>query len=270
MSGDPTSVYCFACGAMATTFEVAIRGQEERYARQAAQAALEEAQRIEKELSRFIPSSDISRLNDLRRGEAMRIGIAAFECLQVAKAVFAETGGAFDVSLGTGLDRLCLDEKEHAVRVEAEGVTLDLGGIGKGYAVDQMAAVLKDWSIEEALIHAGESTVLAIGSWPIEIRDTENPAGALGRIALRDCALSGSGVRLQGNHIIDPRTSRPVRGRLGAWAVAPTAALSDALSTAFMVMTAAEVEAYCARHTKVSATILTEGRDFLRCGTPLL
>ncbi|NOZ23013.1 MAG: FAD:protein FMN transferase [Planctomycetes bacterium] len=264
-----SEIHRFACDAMAATFGVAIRGQEERYARQAAHAALEETGRIEKELSRFIPSSDVSRINRLRRGEAARVGIAAFECLQLAKAVCKETGGAFDVSLGTGLDRVSLDRKNHSVRVEEEGVTLDFGGIGKGYAVDQVAAVLKDWSIEDALVHAGESTALAMGSWPVEIRNPENQARALKKADLRSRALSGSGVQLQGEHIIDPRTGKPVRGRLGAWAAAPTAALSDALSTAFMVMAVPEeVEKYCTRHKDISALILTRRRKLLYFGAP--
>jgi thiamine biosynthesis lipoprotein len=69
--------------------------------------------------------------------------------------------------------------------------------------------------------------------------------------------------------IIDPRSGQPVKGCLGAWAAAPTAALSDALSTAFMVMSAGEVEAYCARRRDISALVLTTGRDLLRFGAPL-
>jgi len=264
-----SEIHPFACDAMATNFEVAIRGQEKEYGRQAARAALEETGRIEKELSRFIASSDVSQINRLRIGNSAPVGVAAFECLKLAKVVFDETNGAFDVSLGTGLARVFLDDETHSVRVEADGVTLDLGGIGKGYAVDQVAAVLRDWSVEETLIHAGESTALAVGSWSVEIRNPGRQANALDRLTLVDRALSGSGVQLQGDHIITPRTREPVGGRLGAWAVAPTAAVSDALSTAFMVMTVPdEIEEYCARHSNVSALILTEGRELLYFGAP--
>jgi thiamine biosynthesis lipoprotein len=242
---------------------------EKDYARQAARAAFEEVDRIEKELSRFIASSDVSQINRLRAGESVRVGIATFECLQLAKRVHEETNGAFDVTIGAllggakdqsarhfGMHLLRINETEHSVGVETEGVMIDLGAIGKGYAVDQIAAILHDWSIEDALIHSGESTVLALSSWEVAMRDPERQEKVLGHVQLHDRALSGSGLLLHGQHIIDARTGRPAEGKRGTWALAPSGAESDALSTAFMVMSTAEVEEYCRAHQDVSAMLV--------------
>jgi thiamine biosynthesis lipoprotein len=283
MNASPKPVHRFSHDAMATTLEVVIRGQMKDYARQVARASFEEADRLEGELSRFIGASDVSQINRLTAGQSVRVGIALIECLHLARQVHEETHGAFDVTLGsllacwrtedgsphtpaadevvaararTGMDRVEWNEAEHSVAVLTDGVKIDLGGIGKGYAVDQMAALLRDWGIEDALLHAGESTALAIGSWPVAIRDPQDQTSILGQFPLRDRALSGSGVSLHGPHILDPRTGRPATGKLATWAAAPTAALSDALATAFMVMSPREVEAYCTRHRDVSALLL--------------
>ena len=156
------------------------------------------------------------------------------------------------------------DPKTRSVGLGAEGVQVDLGGIGKGYAVDQMVAILRDWSISAALVHCGRSTVFALGSppgtagWSLAIRDPVKHDETLGTVQLSDVALSGSGRKLHGDHIIDPRRTRPVDDKLGAWALAPSAALSDALATAFMVMSPNEVEEYCRRHAEVSGLTCAE------------
>jgi len=93
-------VHRFAFDAMASVFEVIIAGQEQRYARQAAEAASDEVERLERELSRFNPSSDVSQIGGLKPGEYARVGVATMECLMAAARVHAETGGAFDVTVG--------------------------------------------------------------------------------------------------------------------------------------------------------------------------
>ncbi len=121
--------------AMACTFEVWIQGQD----RHAAEAAFDEADRIEQELSRFVEQSDVSMLNRCRSGETIRVGIEAFDCLKLALRVQHETHGAFDVtssadSLGgsaaTGSPPpvIRLDEKDHTVTVLRDDVRIDLGG----------------------------------------------------------------------------------------------------------------------------------------------
>ena len=278
--------------AMACTFEVWIPGQDQP----AARAAFDEADRIEQEISRFVEHSDVSRLNRCRSGETVRVGIEAFECLKLALRIRHETWGAFDVTCSADSARgstvtgrpppaIRLDEEDHTVTVLRDGVRIDLGGIGKGYALDKMAEILSEWGVVRGLVHAGQSTVLAIGrrgddpAWTISLR---NPVGSNrcransdetelqvchcsvssgGRVDLGRRALSGSGRLIQGEHIIDPRTGQPAAGPTAAWALAPSAAEADALSTALMVMTTSEVEAYFANHPNVAGLLAMPPAD---------
>ncbi len=287
--------------AMGTSFDIFVAGRELSYAQAAAEEAFGELDRLEQELSRFNPASDVSQINRLARGQSVAVGHATIECLRTAARIHAETGGAFDATIGrltacwktrsggartptgddldpfwgdalsrTGMNLLEIDESRHAVGVKADGVRIDLGGIGKGYALEQMAAILRDWDIESALVSSGGSTVLALGvptssdspaagrrGWKVSLGDASAPVGIIGSVRIRGRALSGSAAPPDDRHIIDPRTGRPVTDKLGAWAAAPSAAVADALSTAFMVMSPDEVEAYCKKHRDVSAILTT-------------
>jgi thiamine biosynthesis lipoprotein len=280
--GSGSAVHRFVHHAMACEWGIHIADQDEKYAAQAARAALAEVDRLEQELSRFVPSSDIARINALRPGKALRIGMDAFECLSLAAQIHVQTSGAFDVTIGAlvpgheardsslithhsappvGMHLLALDRGTHTVAVQSAGLVVDLGAIGKGYAVDRAAEVLRQWNISAALIHSGQSTLFALGApagedaWPVAIRDPGDHAAALGSVRLRDAAVSGSGILLHGRHIIDPRTRSPADRKLGAWAIAPSAALSDAISTAFIVLSPEEIDGYCRTQPDVSAMI---------------
>ena len=280
----------FSHEAMATTFEVIIVHEDERYASQAAVAAFDEVDRLERELSRFIENSDIARINSAGANQSLQLGLDTFECLKIAVRMYAETNGAFDITIGTllkcwrnddgsprnplpkeidiarlrtGTNLLELDESEHTVRLSAGGVQIDLGGIGKGYAVDRVAELLRDWSIDVALISGGYSSVLALDAppgkkgWPLTLTDPAGQKEILARPFLQKAALSGSGVQ-KGGHIIDPRTIKPVEGRLAAWSSAPDAASADALSTAFMIMGLDEIEQYCSLHPETVAMVILD------------
>ena len=296
-------VHRFSHDAMGSIFEILIAGEEAAYARHAAQAAFEELDRLYRELNRFSPSSDVSQINALAAGQAVRVGLATFECLQAAARIWAETGGAFDVTIGrlmalwrpkdgsapsptaeelaaaraaTGMHRLELREADYSVAVKADGVRIDLGGIGKGYAVDQMAALLREWSIKAALIHGGQSSVIAVGAppqreaWTLSLCDPDNEAVSLGKIGIRDQAVSSSGVSPTYLHVIDPRTGVAVTANDNAWAVLPSGTIADALATAFLVMSPQEVEQYCGQHPDVSGMLWRRlpggGREILRFG----
>ena len=296
-------VHRFSHDAMGSIFEILIAGDEADYARQAAGAAFDELDRLCRELNRFSPSSDVSQINALAAGQSVRVGIAAFECLQAAAKVWAETAGAFDVTIGrllalwrpkdgstphptaeeiadaraaTGMNLLELREDDYAVAVKADGVRVDLGGIGKGYAVGQMAALLREWSIKAALIHGGRSSIIAVGAppgrdaWTLSLCDPDNETVSLGKVKIRDQALSSSGVSPTYRHVIDPRTGLAVTANDNAWAVLKSGTLADALTTAFLVMSPRDVEQYCGQHPDVSAMLLKRvpggGRDVLRFG----
>jgi thiamine biosynthesis lipoprotein len=302
---ENTDLKRFSHEAMATTFEIIIIHENERYARQAAIAAFDQVDRLENELSRFLENSDVTRINNASANEPIAIGLDTFECLKIAKRIYAETNCAFDITIGsllkcwrnkdgsprkpspkeidlarlhTGTNLLELNETEHTIKLSVGGVQIDLGGIGKGYAVDRVAELLRDWSIDVALISGGYSSVLALDAppgkkgWPLTLT---NPAGSkeiLARPLLQKAALGGSGVQ-KGGHIIDPRTVQPVEGKLAAWSSAPDATTADALSTAFMIMGLDESKQYCRLHPETLAMIILEKQDgqmsqeILRFGT---
>ena len=158
----PHDVRRFSHEAMATVFEVHAVHPDESYAAQAAQAAFDLVDRLERELSRFLTNSDIARINNLAAGERTRVSPSTLECLVIARHMFDLTGGAFDVSIGTGLPSLELDPDEVTVAATRGGVRVDLGGVGKGYAVDRMAELIEEWGVGVALVHGGFSSVLAL------------------------------------------------------------------------------------------------------------
>jgi thiamine biosynthesis lipoprotein len=270
--------------AMATVFELTIAqpDADERYAGGVADAVFAEIDRLEEELSRFKPTSDIYRISLLKSGESATVGMAAWDCLTLAKTVHAETGGAFDVTVGplmhlwrnqdgtprqpdddeiawarahVGSQRFDLDPGGLRVIAHADDIIYDLGAVGKGYALDQAVETLADWSIQHALLNAGDSTILGIGApegdpgWIVTLGGDQTRT-----VCLRDRAISSSGFAVKGAHLMNPRTMRPVPVReVRAFVVAPTAALSDALSTAFMIMAPQEIAALCAKFPGVEA-----------------
>jgi thiamine biosynthesis lipoprotein len=287
---EPGEVRRFSHEAMATVFEVYAVHPDGAYAAQAAQAAFDLTDRLERELSRFIPNSDISRVNRLAAGENTQVTTSTIECLVIARHMFDLTGGAFDISIGTGLPSLDLNPDDYTVSATQGGVQVDLGGVGKGYAVDLMAELLEDWGVQVALVHGGFSSVLALepppgGGWPLTLSDPMAPSRVLSRLSVRQTALGASGVRKK-DHIRDPRTGEPASGRLAAWVALPrppiaqqvdagprvaATAVADALTTAFMLMSAEEIEALCARTPGLEAWLLPDpasGTDLLHFEGP--
>jgi len=255
--------------AMATVYEVYAVHADCTYAAQAAQAAFDLLDRLERELSRFLPNSDITRINHLDAGGSTRVAPSTLECLVIARHMFDLTGGAFDVSIGTGLPSLELDPDESVVRATTRGVRIDLGGIGKGYAVDLMAELLEEWEVPMALVHGGFSSMLALEppaarpGWPLTLSDPADPSRRLERLTVCQTALGASGVRKR-DHIVDPRTGDPVRGRRAAWVTLPrphggaAAAVADALTTASMLLAPDEIDALCRNSPGLEAWILDD------------
>jgi FAD:protein FMN transferase len=284
----------FSHQAMASPWDIHVVYGDAVYAGQAAQAAFAEVDLIEREISRFIATSDVAQINNLAPDTWARVGEHALECLKASARVGADTGGAFDVTIGplmacwrnpdrsprtpsdaelaavrarVGMRLLEVDEKERRVRVRAAGVEVDLGGIGKGYAVERAAAVLKEWGVESGLVNGGDSSAFGFGrqpgqdGWPVGVGGVGEEPVAPYRLLLRNRSLSGSGVQARGRHIMDPRTGRPVPGKRAVWALHPSATIADALSTAFFVMKPEEVAGYCRRHADTSAMIVLDGCD---------
>jgi thiamine biosynthesis lipoprotein len=297
--------YAFNHEAMNSVFDFRIRHADADYARQAAQAAFAEVDHLDTVLSRFAEGSDVWRINHAGDGETVTISDECHECLRLAVLMSVATEGAFNVSIGGAADvakqhgagkapvtqlraalrrsasaLVSLSEDALAVHVERSGISIDLGAIGKGFALDRAGALLREWGIRHALLSAGGSSVLAIGA-DLAKRHASGAAGAKhghghgyghghghGRVyeniitakpkpggwvvnvagdklaaplTLHDCAAGSSGTAEQGRHIVDPRRGGQSYTHVRTWALAPNAAVADALSTACMTMMPQEI-----------------------------
>ncbi|MDF7823094.1 FAD:protein FMN transferase [Pontiellaceae bacterium B12227] len=260
--------HSFTYEAMTTLFEVIIEGVEQEYARQAAGAVFREIDRINDLLNKYDPGSDIGQVNLLKPGESVRVTLEAIECLE--RAVWAHTvsGGLFDPTLGTGFQWLEIDRANFSIGWKKDGKgEVNLGGIGKGYAIDLAKDILADWDIEKAVINGGTSTVLALGKkWDIGVGGPWGEKVGLTQLKLEDQALSGSGTEVKGDHIVNPKTGKPAQRHLAAWAVHPSAAASDALSTAFMMMPPEKIEVLCRENPEITAFVVKQDKSLIKIG----
>ncbi len=244
---DPV-IHVFNHHAMATQFQVRLAGEEQSYSAQAAQAAFALTDELESQLSRFRANSDIAQLAPLAPGGKLRISEPVFACLDVAKKMELVTRGAFSITAAAlktqpAPPQWSLLPEQFSVRCDSGRLEFDLGAIGKGFALDRMAEVLREWDCPAFLLVAGGSSILAgdapsgTPGWSCGLGD-DSPRQ---RYWLKNCSLSGSGLTVQGQHILDPRTGTAGHRRARAWVLADTAAESDALSTAAMVLSEMEI-----------------------------
>ena len=256
-TNDPLAdSHLFSHDAMHTTFALRFRGVDRETARDVGHECFAQIDLLESQLSRFADGSDISRINHLDAGETLYVHESTYQCLLLALDAHVRTGGLFDITLGRQIAHrkagdsspppptagsLIIHPDVSAVTCVEPGRVLDLGGIGKGFALDQLRQVLESWDVNDALLAAGASSLLAVGPtrWPVDLA-TENQSR---RIELCGQALSASGVGIQGGHIVHPggNDAMPARGFRRVWVVAPDAALAEVWSTALMLMDPAEI-----------------------------
>jgi thiamine biosynthesis lipoprotein len=284
--------------AMAAAFEVLIPFGTP-HAQEAAEAALDEIDRLEDQLSVFRDGSEVSQLNRRAPAEEVVVEERLFRLLELAARLWRDTGGAYDVSVGAllktwgffrrsahipedtshlldavGMQHVRLDLERLSVRYAVPGLEINLGSIGKGYALDRAAARLRSWGVTSALLHGGRSSILAVGhppgdprGWPVAVQHPWDEEKRLAVIYLRDRGMGTSAATFQHleyngrklGHILDPRTGWPAEGTAGATALAPTAVEADALATAFFILGAEGAAAFCAGRADAGALMLPEG-----------
>jgi FAD:protein FMN transferase len=280
---------------MACRFEVALPEEDARHV-DAALEALDEAERLEAALTVFRDTSELSRINRRAAAAPARANEELFELLTRCQTLHGGTDGAFDITSTplsrrwgflkndgrqpsvcdidapvtvVGMHRVRLDSASRTVSFAVAGMELNLGAIGKGYAVDRMGGVLRRRGVTRALVSAGGSSVLAVGGdesgWTVDLTSPQLDS-RIARVRLRDAALgtSGSGEQfvvtdgVRHGHVFDPRTGRPSRGVLSASVVARDAETADALSTAFLVGGVDLARRYCQRHPHILALVTVD------------
>jgi thiamine biosynthesis lipoprotein len=291
----------FARRAMATGFEVALPlGTPD--AALAAEDALNHIDQLEAQLTVYRDSSEVSRLNRYAAFAPLPVEPRLFALLALAAQIHADTGGAYDIAVGAlikawgffrregrvpsdseraevltrcGMRHVVLDADRRTVRYLTRGVEINLGSIGKGYALDRVAERLRtEYAIHSGLVHGGTSSVLALGippgqpgGWTIGLGHPWDMQRRLGVVRLRDRALGTSSATFQHleyqgrklGHILDPRTGWPAETVASATAVAPTAAEADALATAFFVLGVEPARIYCQHRPEIGAVLLPTG-----------
>ena len=236
-------------------------------------AVMAELRRIDDLMSHYKPESELSAINQHANERPVQVDKELFDLIKLSTHYSQITEGAFDItyaSVGYLYDyrrrihpseeqikqalpavnwrNMLLDEQQHTVRFEHPGMRIDLGGIGKGYAVDRGIDILKARGIDRALVTAGgDSRIIGDRNgrpWLVAIRHPDNPNKVVTRIPLSDSAMSTSGdyeryfdedgVRY--HHIIDPRTGHSASKVRSATILAPTATQTDGMSkTAFVL-----------------------------------
>lgn len=283
--------------AMACEFEVLLNQFQYSQATDAALLALRMIEDLENLFSVYKPRSELSTLNRFGSQRAVAASHDTLQLLRLAKAAKQWTNSAFDITAGSlsevwgfsrrtgrkpsdeeiaaalekvGSDHILIDEERGTVALGREGVTVNPGGIGKGYALDRAASRLVERGVHDFMIHGGLSSILARGQrqhpdassgWQISLKHPWRWNEHLGTICLQDGALatSGSGKQFfhfggkRFSHIIDPRTGWPAQGMMSATVLCASAAIADVLATAFFVMGIDASREFCSEHSQVAA-----------------
>jgi len=174
------------------------------------------------------------------------------------------------VRADVGMEFVLFNDHDHSVRFEKPGTEINLGAIGKGYVVDRVVEALRGWGVRCGLVHSAQSSIAVIGKppvgdgWRLGVTDPRQTDKALGTLTLVDSTMSISGnweqfFKLEGktySHIIDPKSGQPAQGILSTTVIGPSAAVTDALATAFFVMGIEKVRHFCEERREIGAVVL--------------
>ena len=259
--------------AMGTVYEVVVYDRSVERASAAIYKALEEVVRLDNVMSNFKPESDLSRMNRAAHFQAVQITGDLYRVIEESLKYSRLSDGAFDISVGPVVDlwkaairggstptaeelaqaRTCVGYEKielippNKIKFHSACMRLDLGSIGKGYAVDRMAEILRASGVERAYINAGGSTMYGVGTppersgWNVHLRDPSNrldPQVELVENSVSTSEQTAPSV-LQGDapgHIVVPASGKPLQTKFAASVVAKTATASDALSTMMLLL----------------------------------
>jgi thiamine biosynthesis lipoprotein len=262
---------------MGATYTITIYGRDAAQMQAAVEDAFEEGRRLDRMLSNYIPDSDLSDVNHRAAQKPVKVVQDLFDVLSSCVRYGQESEGTFDVTVGplmkvwgfykheghlprpeevkramekVGYRNILLDPQERTVRFAKPGVEIDLGGYGKGYAVDRMVEVLKGDGVTTALVSASNSSIYGLGSppnedgWPVRIRDPKNENKTAAQVNLKDESLSTSGSYEKFfiadgkvySHIMDPRTGYPAPGMLAVSVIAPKTLDSEVWAKPFFIL----------------------------------
>jgi len=263
--------------AMGTGFSIVAYGEDRARLQTAVAQGLEEARRLDEMLSNYKPDSEWSQMNRQAADRPFPASTELFELLSACVEYGRASEGTFDISVGplmklwgfykgtghlphraevrgamnmVGYRNILLDGSNRRVRFAKKGVELDPGGIGKGYAVDRIAQILKDQGVQHALVSGGGSSVFAIGAppnepgWKMDIKNPRDPSKPVASVVLKDESLSTSGsyekfFRAEGrlySHIMDPRTGFPAQGMLSTSVITPKTIDSEAWAKPYYIL----------------------------------
>ena len=263
--------------AMGSTYTIVAYGPDRGKLDAAVDNAFQEAERLDSLLSNYRPQSEWSRVNSAAGKQAVAASPELFRLLSACLAYSRQSEGAFDITVGpllktwgfyrgsgrvphraeirgalskVGYQNIQLDSAARTVRFTRPGVEMDPGGIGKGYAVDKMAQMLRQGGITSAFISAGSSSLYAIGAppgqpgWPVSVRHPKSESKTVAQIVLKDESMSTSGSYEKFfwangkiySHIFDPRTGYPAQGMLSVSVVAPNTLDSEAWTKPFFIL----------------------------------
>ncbi|MGD0520112.1 MAG: FAD:protein FMN transferase [Terracidiphilus sp.] len=269
-------VFHRSCFAMNTRFSMVLVGIETERAEALAVAAECDLRACERMMSRFDAESPVSDLNRRATETAIQPPEGLWEILSLCRDYWKRSRGAFDITLWplnhlwrehlgrgeeptgkaieqarlqTGFERLHLDEIAHTVRFQSKGMSIDLGGFGKGFAIERLDGSLRAQGVEQAFLSFGESSITVLGShphgpaWPVGITNMFQPSDTVHTFHLRNASLSSSGTapfnRMGGPQVfgqnIDPRNGRPLEGYRTISVVSPSGIEAEVLSTALLV-----------------------------------
>ena len=246
----------FVHNAMATQFQMWLCGEDADLMRAVAFESWAEVDRIEYMMSRHDPQAELARINREAHRRPVRVEVELFNVLQDSVAWSTVTKGYFDISFrssgssegsgGVSKRNFVLNPEDRTVHFTHLGVELDLGGYGKGYALDRIAGMLKTYGIQSAFMQSGTSSALALGlkedghTWMIKVPHFDDAKRILYHQALFNQGFSYSATTHVGSDaasdIVNPHDGRAITHRAACCMVTPNALQAEVLSTAFLAM----------------------------------